>query len=273
MRRTACLLCLLFLCTSPSHAHPGVHEALEHFGKQIQLNPQQQSLYIQRGIIYSNDAQYQQAQLDFERAAELGDSVLVGFDFGVLYYRMAEFDTAKQYFDQFLVRFPNHAACLEYRARLARDSGNFDASIADFRRVFELQKQPNPGHYISAAQMLQTMPPDGTEQALAILDQANEKLGMTPQIQKYAITLELQRKQPEKAITRMLALEPILGAGPEWKVDLAELLLGSGRGLQANTLLDTASSQLDELRRTPAREQLRVRINELNTTAVATPSN
>lgn len=269
MKPTTCFLCLLFLWPSVSLAHPGAHEALEHFGKQIQLNPQQQSLYIQRGIVYSNDGQYQLAQLDFERAAELGEPVLVSFDFGVLYYRMADFDRARQYFDQFLVRFPNHAACLEYRARLSRDSGDFDRAIADFRRVFELQENPNPGHYISAAQMLQTMPPDGTEQALAILDQANEKLGITPQIQKYAITLELQRKRPEKAIERMLALEPILGAGPEWKVDLAELLLATGKEREANELLATASLQLDNLRRTPAREQLRGRIDELNKAAIA----
>ena len=273
MKPTACFFCLLFLWSPAGLAHPGAHEALEHFGKQIQINPLQQSLYIQRGIVYSNDGQYQQAQLDFERAAKLGDSVLVSFDFGVLYYRMADFGRAKKYFDQFLVRFPDHAACLEYRARSSRDSGDFNSAIADFRRVFKLQENPNPGHYISAAQMLRTMPPDGTEQALAILDQANEKLGMTPQIQKYAITLELQKKRPEKAIERMLALEPILGAGPEWKVGLAELLLVTGKEREANELLDTASLQLDNLRRTPAREQLRGRIDELTKAAIIAKKN
>ena len=195
--------------------------------------------------------------------------MLVSFDLGVLYYRMTQFDSARQYFDTFLVRFPNHSACLEYRARLLRDSGDFDGAIADFRRVFELRDSPNPGHYISAAQMLQTMPPDGIEQALVILDQANEKLRITPQIQRHAITLELQRNRPDQAIERMLALEPILGTGPDWKVDLAELLLGNGQQPEAIELLNAAMSQLEELRKTPAREQLRVRIRDLKRVATA----
>ena len=70
--------------------------------------------------------------------------MLVSFDLGVLHYRMAQFDSARLYFDTFLVRFPNHSACLEYRARLLRDSGDFDGAIADFRRMFERIKRPIP---------------------------------------------------------------------------------------------------------------------------------
>ena len=71
------------------------------------------------------------------------------------------------------------------------------------------------------------------------------------------------------AIERMLALEPILGTGPEWKVDLAELLLGNGQQPEAIELLNAAMSQLGDLRKTPAREQLRVRISDLNKVATA----
>ena len=49
-------------------AHPGSHEAVEHFSRQIEAHPNDQRLYIQRGIVYSNDGQYQQALDDFQSA-------------------------------------------------------------------------------------------------------------------------------------------------------------------------------------------------------------
>lgn len=273
MGRVFVLTCLMVLFGQQElSAHPGAHEALEHFSRQIDENPRQQSLYIQRGIVYSNDGQYPQAQEDFQRAAELGDPVLVGFDFGVLHYRMGELDTARRYFDGFLQRFPNHAPGLEYRARLSRDAGDYETSVADFRRVFELQDRPNPGHYISAAEMLQSTGIDGIDQALVILDQGNGKLGMTPQLQHYAIQLELRRKRPEKAVERMRELEPMLGESPDWKVDMGELMLKVGQPEQAAALLDGASLQLDTLRNTPARLEIRERIDRLRATVVlATP--
>jgi predicted Zn-dependent protease len=271
MKRAFVFACLLFLSAQQAlFAHPGAHEALQHFSREIKAHPRQQSLYIQRGIAYSNDGQFPQAQADFERAAELGDPALVGFDFGVLYYRMADFDSARRYFDGFLQRYPNHAACLEYRARLLRDAGEYEASVADFRRVFELQQHPNPGHYISTARMLQSGGPDGIEQALEILDQGNKKLGLTPQLQRYAIQLELSRQQPENALQRMRELEPILGDSPDWKVDMGELLLQVRQPEQAAALLEAASQQLDTLRSTPARLQTREKIARLRATETLT---
>ena len=274
MTRVFVLTCLIVLFGQQElSAHPGAHAALEHFSRQIEEHPRQQSLYIQRGIVYSNDGQYPLAEADFQRAAELGDPILVGFDFGVLYYRMGDFDRARRYFNGFLKRFPNHAPCLEYRARLLRDAGDYEASVADFRQVFELQERPNPGHYISAAKMLQSKGTDGIDQALVLLDHGNKKLGLTPQLQQHAIQLELLRKRPEEAVKRMRDLEPILGESPDWKVDMGELLLQVGKTEQAAALLNAASLQLDTLRKTPARLKMRERINRLRAAEVlAIPS-
>ncbi len=259
--------CLIFTLVSGGlYAHPAAHEALAHFSRQLDERPRDQSLYIQRGIVYSNDGQYPQAQADFQRAAELGDPVLVAFDFGVLEYRRGSLDIARRHFDAFLGRFPNHVPCLEYRARVLRDAGDYEAAVADFRRVFELHDQPNPGHFISTAQMLQSRDQQGIAQALAILDQGNQQLGLTPQLQRYAIQLELRRNQPDNAVARMLELESMLGASPDWKVDMAGLVLRVGKPEQAIALLDEASLQLDTLRSTPARLQLRERIDLMRAT-------
>ena len=267
MGRALVLICLIALFGSQElFARAAARESLEHFSRQIAADPRDQSLYIARGNVYSIEGLYSQALADFQRAAELGDPISIGFDFGVLFYRMGEFDTARRYLDGFLGRFPNHARALEYRARLLRDTGEYPAAVADFKRLFELQEHPNPGHYISAAKMLQSTGTDGIDQALVILDQGNSKLGITPQLQHYAIQLELRRKRPEKAVERMRELEPMLGGSPDWKVGMGELMLQIGQPEQAEALLDAASLQLDTLRKTPARLELREKINLMRAT-------
>jgi tetratricopeptide (TPR) repeat protein len=260
---------LVLLCAHQGlRAHPGVEEALRYYDRQIGQSPREQALYAQRGIVYSNDGQYEKAIADFRRAGELGDPLLVSFDLGVLHYRMGDFPAARRHFDAWLQRFPDHAACLEYRARLLRDAGDHDGAIADFRRVFALQPRPNPGDYIAVAEMLESRGDEGVAEALDVLDQANAKLGVTPQIQRKAIALELRRKQPERAIARMRELEPTLGESPDWKVEMGELMLVAGRRDEAQVYFRRAADQLGGLRLTPARQQLMRRAqNHLNTGA------
>lgn len=255
------LLCCLYV--QPLRAHPGAHASIQHFNQLIEQQPDDHTLYVQRGIALSNDGQYEAALADFRRAEELGDPVMVAFDLGVLHYRMEKFDQAKRYFDTYLEKYPNHAACLEYRARLLRDAGDFGASVADFQRVFELLERPNPGHYVSVAEMISARGETGIAPALSILDSGNAKLGVTPQLQHYAIGLELRRGRPDLAIARQVTLEPTLGQSPDWKVDMAELLLENGDKAESLRLLKIASEQLDELRKTPARLALRDRIETL----------
>jgi tetratricopeptide (TPR) repeat protein len=258
VNRVGALLAIVILFGHQGlRAHPGVEEALGYFDRQIEQSPRDQALYVQRGMVYSNDGQYQKAEADFTRAAALGDPVLVSFELGVLHYRMGDVATSRRYFDAYLQRFPDHAACLEYRARLLRDAGDHDGAIADFRRVLALEAHPNPGNYISLAEeMLESRGDEGIAGALNVLDQANAKLGLTPQIQHKAIELELRRKQPERAIERMRALEPMLGESPDWKVEMGELMLAVGRREDAQAYFRKAVDQLGSLRLTPARQQL-----------------
>ena len=198
------LLIIMLVMAPPLLGHPGASTTIDHFTHEIEHRPDSQALYIKRGIAYSADGQYERALADFTRAQSLGNPVLVSFDLGVLHYRRGELDTALNCFNAWLAQFPNHTGGLEYRARLLRDKGDYPASVADFRRVFELQDRPNPGHYISVAEMLASSGDAGVPQALDLLDAGNEKLGLTPQLQFYAIRLETGRGRPDLAVRRML---------------------------------------------------------------------
>lgn len=255
--------CLLLPLTA-TLAHPGAHDKLVYLNEKLKAQPDDQQLYIQRGSTYSNDGQFDNALADFRKAETLGNPLAVAFELGVLYYRKGEFDTARAYFDSWLKQSPKHTPALEYRARLLRDAGDYNASLADYKALFALRKRSDPGNYISAAKMLAQLEDEGIAAAIEMLDQGMQQLGLAPQLQRYAIKLELQRQQTANAIARLDSLAPMLGDSPEWKTDMGELLLLAGRKAEARQLFNQATTQLASLRKTPARLQLLEKIAALN---------
>jgi tetratricopeptide (TPR) repeat protein len=242
-------------------AHPGSHDVIDHFSKQIAQYPLAQAPYIQRGIAYSNDGLHELALQDYHHAETLGDPIRVAFDLGVLHYRMGRLDEARAYLDRYLESFPEYTAALEYRARVLRDAGDINGSLADYRAFLRLSPRPNPGHYNAAASMLASLPEQGIADALALLDEGIARIGLLPQLQRQAVELELARQQPQAAVARMQTLAPALGDSPDWQVEMAELLLRVGDTTGARQQFTQALARLSGLRQTPARISLAQRAN------------
>ena len=258
----AVVLILVALASAVS-AHPSAEHKAELIGKLIQERPAEQKLYIQRGSAYSDDGLYELALADFKKAETLGDAYVVALHLGVLHYRTQAFAASRGYFDTFLEHFPRHASALEYRARLLRDSQKYRASLADYETLLATQNRPNPGHYVSVATMLAKLDDEGIGPAIEMLDKGIRRLGLIPQLQQYAIELELRRKNIAQAIIRLETLEPMLGASPEWRLEMGETLLLAGRPSDARRHLDEAASQLARLRMTPARQQTLEKLRRL----------
>ena len=240
-------LCLII----PASAHPGQHEQLARMTRAIEDNPGQQALYIQRGMIYSRGGQFDQALADYARAEQLGPPVAVAYALGVFHYRRGEYSRAIDYLGSYIEQFPTAAAAYDYRARAHRAAGDRVGAVADLELYFQLHASPQPGHYLSAAAMLQEMGETGA--ALDTLDRGLDKLGLTPQLQRRAVQLELARGQPDNAIARQETLRIPLKESPGWKLEMAELLLAAGRDGAAMELLLALETELGELRPTPAR--------------------
>lgn len=261
---TAIIIVCCLLPVTAVLAHPGAHDKLVYFNQRLKQQPADQQLYILRGSTYSNDGQFDNALADFHKAETLGDPVAVAFELGVLHYRTAKFDAARAYFDTWLQRSPRHKPALEYRARLLRDAGDYTSSLADYKALFALQQRSDPGNYIAAAKMLAELDDKGLQAAIGMLDQGMQQLGLAPQLQRYAIKLELQRQHTTNAIARLNSLEPMLGKSPDWKTAMGELLLLAGKKTAARKLFDAATKQLATLRKTPARLQLLEKIAKLS---------
>jgi predicted Zn-dependent protease len=248
------LLCLGLLLTAQSAAHPGHDDQLEAVNRAMAAAPNEQALYIQRGNIHAEIGHYAEALLDFNRARELGPDERVDYAESVMHYRKGDRGTAARLVDKHISRFPNDPGGYEHRALIAREDGDHAQALADLRTYFSLRERPNPGLYVSAARMLQQ---DGrTADAIAVLDLGLEQLGTIPQLQRYAIELELERSQPEAAIARMDSLRTSLRDSANWKLDMADLLFAANRKSEAASLLQAAREQLQDQRATPARQVL-----------------
>ncbi len=258
--RTA-LACLAMCLASVCLGHPGQHDQLEEINRHLLQTPADQALLIQRGRVYSEGGQYEEALADYVRAGELGPPVLVAFDLGVLYYRTGDYELASGHMNRYLERFPDYPPAYDYLARIARDAGDYDLAITYLEDYLRLQDSPSPGHYLSAARMLAET--ERYPQALFILDQGLATLGVVPQLQRYAISLELAREQPELAIARLQTLRQTLRDSAEWKLDMAELLLLVDREEEALALAVAAQVELKGLRPTPARLALQQRAAQL----------
>ncbi len=258
---------VLALVSAPvlASAHPSALERVDHLSEAIAAHPEEPSNYVRRGQVERDEGHFEAARRDFERAAQLGDPILVAFDLGLLEYRMGNHAAARRHLDAFLARFPGHPQALETRARVARDAGDRAAALADFRAYFARNGRAHPGDYVSAAELLASDEAEDVASALALLDEGMTRLGIVAQLQRPAIALELRRGRIDLALARHESLAPSLGQTPGWKVERAELLLLLDRIDEAQGALDEAQAQLDALPSTRARLRLREQIASLET--------
>lgn len=248
------------------HAHRGIELRLDELDGLIKIQPHRQELYILRGAEYSRHGQWDLALHDFERAGKLGNDDAVAFELGRHYYRRGNYEAARLRFTQYRFHRPGNIDVLVHRARTSVKLGDLDAALGDYTQYFDLKLKAHPGDYLSAAKLLTSHRAGGIEQALALLDRGLNRLGVGPQLQRYAVELELRRGQSDLALKRWLLLESSLGHSPAWKIELAELYITAIRYGDAEVWLDNAEQQLRTMTQTPARWEMRKTIAKLRNT-------
>jgi tetratricopeptide (TPR) repeat protein len=194
------------------------------------------------------------------RAANLGEKTRATFQRGVVFYRLGQFQKALECFNSTLVAEPRNASALEYRARLRRDMGDGQGAVSDFRALIALRVYVNPGYYLAAAKLLAKSGDAHIPEAVSLLDDGIRDLGPVPQLQRYAIELELARNAPKAAIARLTSLAPSEGDGPEWQAQMGDLYLAAGDRPEAKLWWQKAQKTINQRRTTPAQTVLSQRL-------------
>lgn len=235
---------------------------LEVLTAQIERQPEQQ-LLLRRARVYIDNNQPTMARRDISTAETLGDPSAVCYVYGLLLYRQGDYSAARSQFNCYLKLHPEHRSSLDYRARLLRDAGEYDAALQDYRRLMSIDNQLAPGYYLSMARILAAMPAYGPEAALLAIDERIVEIGPVSSLQRYAISLEVEQGDYPAAIERLSTLDPKLRATPGWQVEMAELQLLAGRFDDALMYITLAREQLQVLKKTTAHQQLTAELEEL----------
>jgi|GEM_PF-484120 len=258
-----CSLCAVL--SSPTYSHPGAEHKLSHLNARIEQQPNSQSAYIQRAALYTRTGKYVLAEQDFATAKNLGDAYLASYELGAYYFKIEDYPSAIRQFDSYLAHYPNHYPSLEYRAKAYEKVGEIEQAFKDFGVFLQQSPYTNPGHYLAVARIALSLPhqKDPLADAINILDDGLSKTGNSPQLQAFAIELELRRGFFSQAIARQESLREMTSASPQWHVEMADILVKSLQQDQALNHLKQGQHKLATYKNTPARQKLLLRIEKM----------
>lgn len=243
-------------------AHPGHSEAIAYFSAQIAKQPQQPQWYLERGLRYLEDGLYPEAKQDFTQVEKLAGEASLALPMGILYYRTGEYTQARQQLDAVLARDFNNFEALQYRSQVAHKLGDLPTAIGDLKRYMKIRSGADPALALQLSELyLERGGNESFQRALTALDRANLELGITPQIQQRAVSLENRRGRPDLALQRLETLESITSASPEWCLAMARQWHLLNRDEKASYYANEAIDRVTQMRLTPARQQTRIAAN------------
>lgn len=267
MAKKTIRLCLLLLLVggmaSNACAGSSGDRRLRALSAAIVASPDDPQLYLRRALVLSDNGRHEEAFADVDFASILESPVEVSMARGILLYRLGRFADAIKQLDVFIGEFPRHAEAMHYRVRVHRDAGNTIAAIADYKTLFTLANDIDPGHYVAAAKLMIADNPARLDEALALIDQRITQVGAIPQLQQYAIQLDRQRCHSSAVIERLLTLDERTKLSAAWHVDMAEQWYFSGLPTKAQAHRTMAMELLAKSRPTPAAKKLHDRLSQL----------
>jgi predicted Zn-dependent protease len=257
------LLALAVMFSATTIAHPGAHRSIEELDELLAKNPAEPALLIARGSLHTYSGQWEQAERDLALAMKTGNKINVTFELARLCFHTGAYKKALDFIDQYIGSNPDYAPAFLMKARIAEASQQKDIAVKSYRTYFEKAANPHPGDYLASAQLLSSIGTSGIARAIDVLDAGINEIGLIPQLQRYAMKLELDRGEQEKAINRWHSLKHQLGESPRYKITLAQLLMLTHKITEARQMTKAVRSQLSKLKKTPANDALARKLSEL----------
>lgn len=244
-------ICLVSLSSFVA-AHEGLHEQIAALTVRIKRDPQNASLYLQRGELHRLHRDWASASADYDRAARLRpDLKIVDLARGKMLFESARLQRAKLTLDRFLSREPGHFDGLLTRARVLAKMGARSDAVNDFTQAIAVSPMPDPDLYLERAQAIA-----GDEEAIRSLDEGIKKLGPLVTLQLAAIDLELRSRNYDGALSRIDLIAAQSERKETWLVRRGEILRMAGREEEARAAFNAALVAIESL--PPERRQTRI---------------
>ncbi len=246
-------------------AHGDMHEQIQELTKQLEKQPENAVLYVQRGLLWQAHGSYIDAKDDFQKALNLNENLhLVHLHLGQAYLGQEKPDSALFSIQSYIAHFPNNAVGLLTRGEAYFDLEKYDLSAKDYETAIGLKgEKAAVQDYMSWAEAEKLTGGD----AVACLEQGMDHLGNLITLQQKALDYEIQAQQYDQAVSRIETVLNGLQRKEVWLVKKAEVLLLAGDNVGAKEALEQAKFAIEYLKprakNTEAMKRLMSRIGEM----------
>lgn len=176
-------ICLLWAFPLVTFAHPALETRISDLSGAINLSPDSAGLYVRRGLLHARHGDRYLAKQDFEAAQVLTDSPEVQVALGNLYLSEDDPERASEYFAEAIEMSDEYPSAWLGQAKTAVALGAYEFALVSYRTYFQVTDNPQPG-YLAAA--VRDIAPYNREAAIALVNDALERLGPVPALTKLA---------------------------------------------------------------------------------------
>jgi tetratricopeptide (TPR) repeat protein len=199
-------LVLALLLAGPADAHGPFHGQIEAANERVARQPRDARALVARGELYRQHGDFDQALADFAAAARALPPADVDLLRGGTLVDAGRAHQAMVFLDRHLARHPDSAAGYLERARAHEAVVAPQAAADDYQRGVGLLPHPSVEQYLHRLRL--QLAAGRPEAALGGLDEAIAQLGPLPELEKPAITLEMEARRWQQALDRLKALPP-----------------------------------------------------------------
>ena len=243
---TVAIVISLLLPIRVGLAHESLRRNIIAVTQEIDRAPYDASLHLRRGELYRLHRDWERAQADFERAAELDRGLaVVDLYVGRLLLEEGRPEPALTLLTRYLEIEPESAPARVARARTWTALGRPLDAAADYSLA--LARHRSPELYLERAAVLAAGGTEFLARAREGLEQAIAALGPVPAIEHRLIELELETGDIDSALRRVDGAVARSRSAVPWLVRRAEILEEAGRCDEAVRAYGTARRELREL--------------------------
>jgi len=241
---------VLALCSVQVMAHGPGMEKMDKISALLAEQGDQGFLYAERGHVFMDNQQWQEAMDDFNKAVQLDPGyVEYDLDRARLAYSAGNYLRALDFIDLFLLRHVNATEALLIRARSYRELGQYQLAVISYEMALTTLSiadgKASPEWYIEFAETLLLI--GEINKALQILQQGIGRLGTIGVFQIMAADLEVSLGRYDAALNRIDQLLIQSQRKDLWLARRADILFQAGRHEEAEESYREAWAALRQL--------------------------
>ena len=191
-------------------------------------------LFIRRGELFRHHQEWAKAEADFIAAARLEPKLaVVDFFRAHTLLESGAPEKALPLVERYVADAPDEAEGRFLRGDVLAALGKHDAGALEYAEGIRRARSPRPEHYLRRVKFLASAPDSDPARVLAALDEGIARVGPVISLVDYAIAIELERKNYDRALERIATAMEHTPRRETWLVRQGDVLVKCGRVSEA----------------------------------------